>query len=199
LLSAPLSPCRRYHPAGGVRRFSWFAPNPAVFASDPEARPPELLISRLPHVRFRYSLVTRNHPSMALSVGFRVLVSLHPATQATGFRPLPRWDCLPLSVPAFPGRAGLLSVHFMLRPACSPSRLSDPLHRRLRRLRFLYRRSDCFRVERIQFPGGTLTRSRPAPFHGARAMEMFQQLTSIQIAFVTAPLLMRMLDRSRSR
>src|SRR6266567_2823108 len=57
-----------------------------------------------------------------------------------------------------------------LRPACSPSRLSDPLHRRLRRLRFLHRRSDCFRVERTQFPGGTFTRSRPAPFHGARAM-----------------------------
>jgi len=31
-----------------------------------------------------------------------------------------------------------------LRPACSPSRLRDPLHQRLRRLRFLCRRSDCF-------------------------------------------------------
>src|SRR5215813_6727206 len=48
---------------------------------------------------------------MALSVGFRVSVSLHPATQTTGLRLLPRWDCLPLSVPAFPGRTGLLSVH----------------------------------------------------------------------------------------
>ena len=57
-----------------------------------------------------------------------------------------------------------------LRPACSPSHLSDPLHQRLRRLRFLPRRSDCFRVERTQFPGGTFTRSRPAPFHGARVM-----------------------------
>jgi len=46
-----------------------------------------------------------------------------------------------------------------LRPACSPSHLSDPLHRRLRRFRFLHRRSDCFRVERTQFPGGTFTRS----------------------------------------
>ena len=35
-----------------------------------------------------------------------------------------------------------------LRPACSPSHLSDPLHRRLRRFRFLHRRSDRFRVER---------------------------------------------------
>jgi hypothetical protein len=29
----------------------------------------------------------------------------------------------------------------------------NPLHRRLRRFRFLHRRSDCFRVERTQFPG----------------------------------------------
>ena len=65
-----------------------------------------------------------------------------------------------------------------LRPACSPSHLSDPLHRRLRRLRFLHRRSDCFRVERTQFPGGTFTRSRPAPFHGARVIEIFHQLSS---------------------
>jgi hypothetical protein len=41
-----------------------------------------------------------------------------------------------------------------LRPACSPSRLSDPLHRRLRRLRFLRRRSDCYRVERTSSRAG---------------------------------------------
>ena len=63
-----------------------------------------------------------------------------------------------------------------LRPACSPSHLCDPLHRRLRRFRFLHRRSDCFRVERTQFPGGTFTRSRPAPFHGARAMGCLPEL-----------------------
>ena len=139
----------------------------------PKSSTSRVVISRLPHVRFRYRLVTRNHPLMALSVGFRVSVSLHPATQATGPRLLPRRDFLPLSVPAFPGRTGLLSVHFTLRLACSPSRLSDLLHRRLRRFRFLHRHSDCFRVERTQFPGGTFTRSRPAPFHGARAMAIF--------------------------
>jgi hypothetical protein len=77
----------------------------------PKSSTSRVVISRLPHVRFRYRLVTRNHPLMALSVGFRVSVSLHPATQATGPRLLPRWDYLPLSVPAFPGRTGLLSVH----------------------------------------------------------------------------------------
>ena len=77
---------------------------------------------------------------------------------------------------------------FPKQVACSPSRLSDPLHRRLRRLRFLHRRSDCFRVERTQFPGGTFTRSRPAPFHGAREMAIYQQVIRgwyVRLAFVT--------------
>ena len=69
---------------------------------------------------------------------------------------------------------GLLSVHCTLRPTCSPSHLSDLLHQRLRRLRFLHRRSDCFRVERTKFPGGTFTRSHPAPFHGAHVMSLFE-------------------------
>jgi len=42
----------------------------------------------------------------------------------------------------------------------------DPLHRRLRRVRRLPRRSDCFRLER-QLPGGTSTRWVRASFHGA--------------------------------
>src|SRR2546427_1051463 len=40
------------------------------------------------------------------------------------------------------------SAFTTLRPARSPSRHSDPLHRRLRRLCYLSRRSDCYRVER---------------------------------------------------
>ena len=35
------------------------------------------------------------------------------------------------------------------RPACSPGHLCDPLHQRLRRIRYLLRRSDCYRVERL--------------------------------------------------
>ena len=42
-------------------------------------------------------------PRMALSVGFIRFVSSANATQATGFRLLPRWDCLPLNMPAFAG------------------------------------------------------------------------------------------------
>jgi hypothetical protein len=41
-----------------------------------------------------------------------------------------------------------------LRPTCSPSHQSDPLHRRLRRLRYLHRRSDCYRVERTSSRAG---------------------------------------------
>ena len=74
-------------------------------------------------------------------------------------------------------RASGIQPQFAERLATAGCRLrsalfvSDPLHRRLRRLRFLHRRSDCFRVERTPFPGGTFTHSRPAPFHGARVTE----------------------------
>src|SRR3954447_6489133 len=36
--------------------------------------------------------------------------------------------------------------------------LNDPFHRRLRRLRYLHRRSDCYRLERPELPGGSCTR-----------------------------------------
>jgi hypothetical protein len=48
---------------------------------------------------------------------------------------------------------GLLDVHCTLRPADSRSRLHDPFHQRLRRFRYLHRRSDCYRLER-ELPGG---------------------------------------------
>ena len=41
-----------------------------------------------------------------------------------------------------------------LRPACSPGRQSPPLHRRLRRLRCLHGRFDCYRVERTSSRAG---------------------------------------------
>jgi len=36
--------------------------------------------------------------------------------------------------------------------------LNDPFHRRLRRSRYLHRRSDCYRLERPELPGGGYTR-----------------------------------------
>ena len=44
-----------------------------------------------------------------------------------------------------------------LRPACSPSPLQDPLHRRLQPLRYLHVCSGCFRLER-KLPDGVRTR-----------------------------------------
>ena len=41
-----------------------------------------------------------------------------------------------------------------LQPTCSRSRLNGPLHRRLRRLRYLCRRCDCYRVERTSSRAG---------------------------------------------
>jgi hypothetical protein len=69
------------------------------------ARPPRLKVSRPPLVRLRYGLVTRRHPYDGVvgrlqNHGFPA----DPATQATGFRLLPRWDCLPQNAPAFAGR-----------------------------------------------------------------------------------------------
>ncbi len=45
-----------------------------------------------------------------------------------------------------------------LRPACSPSRLCDLLHRRLQQLRCLRRCFDCYRVERTSSRAGFLSR-----------------------------------------
>jgi len=154
LLSAPLSPCRRYHPAGGIQRFSSCALNPAVFASDPEARPPELLFRGYLTFAFATAWWLTTILLMALSVGFRVSVSLPPATRVTGLRLLPRWDCLPLSVPAFPGRTGLLSVHSRYNLRTRQVAQSDLLHQRPRRLRYLHRRSGYYRVERSSSRAG---------------------------------------------
>jgi hypothetical protein len=50
-----------------------------------------------------------------------------------------------------------------LRPACSRDRLCGPFHRRLRRFRYLHRRSDCFRLER-QVAGRACTRWKTKAF-----------------------------------
>jgi len=54
-----------------------------------------------------------------------------------------------------------------LRPACSPSRQCDLLHRRLQQLRCLRRCFDCYRVERTSSRAGFNSRCGPPPFHGA--------------------------------
>src|SRR5271166_1822950 len=93
------------HPAGVSHRLSLIAMSHAAFAKSLPARPPRLKVSRPPLVRLRYGLVTRRHPFDGVvgrlqNHGFPT----DPATQATGLRLLPRWDCLPQNAPAFAGR-----------------------------------------------------------------------------------------------
>src|SRR5215472_7475725 len=86
--------------------------------------------------------------------------------------PLPRqfrWNRFARTVPsssAFPtlqlGRLlhyifrGLLSVHSRYDLQTHQVALCDPLHRRLRRLCYLHRRSDCYRVERSSSRAGLI-------------------------------------------
>jgi hypothetical protein len=86
------------------------------------------------------------------------------------FRSLPQRQPSPfqrrVSPPHHPFR-GLLSVHYTLQPACSPSHQGDPLHRRLQPFRRLHDRSDCYRLER-KLPGGSVPHWEIAPLLGAR-------------------------------
>jgi len=70
------------------------------------------------------------HPR-AWSVGFRVLVSLRPATQVTALWLLPRRGRLPLNTSAFAGRT--IDAHFEPRrllhgQLAGPRPLEDPVH-----------------------------------------------------------------------
>src|SRR3954467_630083 len=51
-----------------------------------------------------------------------------------------------------------------LRPACSRGRQGDPLHRRLRRVRYLHRRSDFYRLERLSCRAGLAPAKDPRLF-----------------------------------
>jgi hypothetical protein len=59
---------------------------------------------------------------------------------------------------------GLLSVHLRYDLQTRQVALCDPLHRRLRRLCCLHRRSDCYRVERSSSRAGLSSRCGSAPF-----------------------------------
>jgi hypothetical protein len=82
-------------------------------------------------------------------------------TPAGPMEPVRSYYSISVSLPSLHGRSAPALIvsrpaqrSLMLRPACLPSRLCDPLHRRLRRLRFLHRRSDYYRVERTSSRAG---------------------------------------------
>ena len=62
----------------------------------------------------------------------------------------------------FAQRSLLVAARVFARPP-----KGGPLHRRLRPLRYLHDRSDCYRPER-QLPGGSISHRETAPFHGAQ-------------------------------
>ena len=68
--------------------------------------------------------------------------------------PVRSYCCIDFGLPHISGGSACINLFQActaftpLRPTCSPSRLSDPLHRRLQPLRCLHDCSDCYRVER---------------------------------------------------
>jgi len=122
--------------------------------------------------------------------------------------PLPRWKLLGALFAHFPSNRGLprfvggsASTSAFSRPAqrslplqsaCSPGHLRDPLHRRLRSLRLLHNRSDCYRPER-KLPGGTASHWGIAPFHGA------PQSWHTQSELVTPPSQLALVTRDAPR
>jgi hypothetical protein len=155
LLGTPLSPCHRYHPAGGAQRIGLLR---QVLLSSLQAHKLDLriLISRLRHVRCRYSLVTRDHPFDGLVgrlQGLGLPPPCYPSYGAPTLTPvgLSPTECASLRWTHRPAQRS-----FTLRPACSPSPLQDPLHRRLQSFRCLHDCSDCYRLQR-KLPGGICT------------------------------------------
>ena len=94
MLSASSSPCRRYHPAG-VRSASAslrYAMLPSSFGCGLGLR--GLHFRGHLCVHSRYGPVTRRPPfTMAVSMGFKALVSFLLAIQTTGFWLFPRRVC----------------------------------------------------------------------------------------------------------
>src|SRR5271165_3968297 len=80
-------------------------------------------------------------PGETLSIGFRVLVSRHPAIQTTGLLTLAPAGLSPAE------HASLRWTHNRTCIALSPIR--DPLHRRLQPFCYLHDCSGCFRLERL--------------------------------------------------
>ncbi len=117
-----LLPCYRYHPAGVNIRVSQISNTHAVFALRLQARPPGLPLSGPP----MRSLSLRPGNSLtslkeALSMGFRHLVSLLPAIQATGILTLPLTGLTPAETrqPYLDAQSYVnLSIHTALHASC---------------------------------------------------------------------------------
>jgi hypothetical protein len=107
LSSCSARPCHHAvdnHPAGVPHRIGRLAMSHAAFAIEMLARLPELNFRG--HLSFAFATAwsLAAIPKMALSVGFRIPVSLLILLPCYGASTLPRWDCLRLDAPVFAGR-----------------------------------------------------------------------------------------------
>jgi hypothetical protein len=129
LLSVSLPSCCRSHPARVARRFSQFATIHAAFALRLRARPPGKHFRGHLCVYFITAQWLAITPRMMPSIGFRNLVSLLPAIQATRLLTLTSVGLSPLNTPAFAGhttgRAQLEHPAFRLVSPQRPRKLSD--------------------------------------------------------------------------
>ena len=84
-LTYPLCTCCRYHPAKVFDRIGQISIKPAAFAHGPRAQPSRF---RVFGATYAFTFVTACTLTISLSetlsIGFRILVSRHPAIQVTG-------------------------------------------------------------------------------------------------------------------
>jgi hypothetical protein len=133
----------------------------------PRSSTSRVVIARLPYVRFRYSLVTRDHPfdgfvDRLQSLGFPP--PCYPSYGAPTLTPvgLSPTECASLSWTHRPAQRSL-----KLQPADSPSRLMRPSTPEAPAALLPPPPLRLLPDGAIQFPGGTSSRCGPVPFHGA--------------------------------
>jgi hypothetical protein len=143
---------RRHYPASSLIRA---CPSPQAARSVPRGLPvgrherPPPGASRVA-LGLRVPACRRQYPGG--TTGSRRFTGCDPQFPSDGGLPRYVGGSAPTSFLSGPARRSLA-----LRPARSPGRRGDPLSRRLRRFRYLCRRSDSFRLERLSSPGGTRT------------------------------------------
>ena len=130
----------------------------------PKSSTSRVVITRLPYVRFRYSLVTRDHPFDGLvgrlqSLGFPP--PCYPSYGAPTLTPvgLSPTECASLSWTHRPAQRSLA-----LQPADSPSRLMRPSTSEAPAALLPPPPLQLLPGGAIQFPGGFISRCGPAPF-----------------------------------
>jgi hypothetical protein len=151
---------------------------------------PELAVGRAGHVGSADAALCRSHAiSLAKSpLGLPVLRMVHfaympsPNTPAGLMKFVRSYDSISFGLPRNRGGSAPALVFsrpaqrlLALRPACSPSRQCDLLHRRLQQLRCLRRCFDCYRVERTSSRAG-LT---PAVDHHLSRRTRFRDLPGL--------------------